>query len=131
METMNLEAFKSNKIRPTAAGLSDAKYTAKDCDCMLGITNPFSFEVPSYFGYDIIKFKNNIRFIEVILNRHGNSNGITAVFFDGAVNHFKELPRPENKEELEQIYKYIDFLNKKKTSKTLMLFSKLKHKING
>ena len=131
METMNLEAFKSNKIRPTAAGLSDAKYTAKDCDCMLGITNPFSFEVPSYFGYDITKFKNHIRFIEVVLNRHGNSNGITAVFFDGAVNQFNELPRPENKEELDQIYKYIDSLNKKKTSKILMLFSKLKHKMNG
>lgn len=29
-ETSNLEAFKNNKIRPTMAGLSDCKYTAKD-----------------------------------------------------------------------------------------------------
>lgn len=29
-ETTNLDAFKSNKIRPTMAGLSDSKYTAKD-----------------------------------------------------------------------------------------------------
>ena len=29
-ETTNLEAYKSNKIRPTMAGLSDSKYTAKD-----------------------------------------------------------------------------------------------------
>ena len=31
METTNLEAFKANKIRPTISGLSDSKYTAKDC----------------------------------------------------------------------------------------------------
>lgn len=30
VETSNLDAFKNNKIRPTMAGLSDSKYTAKD-----------------------------------------------------------------------------------------------------
>ena len=50
METSNLEAFKANKIRPTMAGLSDSKYTGKDCSMMIGITNPFAFELPSYLG---------------------------------------------------------------------------------
>lgn len=49
-ETSNLEAYKSNKIRPTMTGLSDSRYTAKDCSIMLGITNPFSFELPEYLG---------------------------------------------------------------------------------
>ena len=46
VETSNLEAFKANKIRPTMAGLSDSKYTGKDCSLMFGITNPFAFELP-------------------------------------------------------------------------------------
>ena len=32
------------------AGLSDSKYTGKDCSMMIGITNPFAFELPSYLG---------------------------------------------------------------------------------
>ena len=82
METGNLEAFKNNKIRPTMSGLSDSKYTAKDCSMMLGITNPYSHELDSYLGYDIRKFKDSIRFLEVVLNREGQSNGIIALYFD-------------------------------------------------
>ena len=47
-ETISLDAFKSNKIRPTLAGLADTKNTGKDCSVMLGITNPFAFELPYY-----------------------------------------------------------------------------------
>lgn len=36
-ETSNLEAFKNNKIRPTMAGLSDCKYSAKDKQSFLFI----------------------------------------------------------------------------------------------
>ena len=35
IETQSLEAFKNNKIRPTVAGLSDSKYTGRDCQVML------------------------------------------------------------------------------------------------
>ena len=36
---------------------------------MLGITNPFSYEIPEYLGYDITKLRGNARFLEVVLNR--------------------------------------------------------------
>ena len=49
-ETLDLEAFKNNKIRPTVSGLADGKYTARDASVFLGITNPFSHELPSYLG---------------------------------------------------------------------------------
>ena len=107
-ETSNLEAFKNNKIRPTVAGLSDCKYTAKDCDVMLGITNPYTHELPSYLGYDITKLRGNVRFLEVVVNREGESNAIVALYFDGATNYFKELPFPSNTVELEKVYSYIN-----------------------
>ena len=47
-ETGNLEAFKSGKIRPTMVGLSDSKYTGKDCNVMIGITNPYAHELSEY-----------------------------------------------------------------------------------
>jgi hypothetical protein len=128
-ETGNLDAFKNNKIRPTMAGLSDSKYTAKDCSMMLGITNPYSHELDNYLGYDIRKFKDSIRFLEVVLNREGQSNGIIALYFDGKTCTFKELPPPNDKEALEKVYNYLDKI--RKTNKVFMFFKKLFNKKNG
>ena len=129
-ETGNLEAFKNNKIRPTMSGLSDSKYTAKDCSMMLGITNPYSHELDNYLGYDIRRFKDSIRFLEVVLNREGQSNGIIALYFDGKTCTFKELPPPNDREALEKVYKYLDNI-RGKSNKIFMWFNKLKFKING
>ena len=128
-ETGNLDAFKNNKIRPTMAGLSDSKYTAKDCSMMLGITNPYSHELDNYLGYDIRKFKDSIRFLEVVLNREGQSNGIIALYFDGKTCTFKELPPPNDKEALEKVYKYLDKI--RGTNKVFMFFNKLFNRKNG
>lgn len=123
-ETGNLEAFKNNKIRPTMSGLSDSKYTAKDCSMMLGITNPYSHELDNYLGYDIRKFKDSIRFLEVVLNREGQSNGIIALYFDGKTCTFRELPPPNDREALEKVYKYLDSI-RGNTNKVFLWFNKL------
>jgi len=111
-ETTNLAAFKSNKIAPTMAGLSDSKYTAKDCNMMLGITNPYAFEMPRYpagdNGYDITKLRNYARFLEVVLNRDGESNGVVPLYFDGAVNYFATLPAPNNIIGLSKVYQLVN-----------------------
>ena len=109
-ETASLEAFKANKIRPTMAGLSDSKYTAKDANVMLGITNPNQHELPMYNRYDITKFQSNLRIMEVVLNRDGQSNGMAALYFDGAINDFQELPRPDNSSEINEFYKRLEVL---------------------
>ena len=128
-ETMGLEAFKANKIRPTITGLGDSKYTGRDCSIMLGITNPYSHEINNYLGYDISKFKGNIRFLEVVLNREGQSNGIVALYFDGKTCTFKELPPPNDRESLEKVYNYLDKI-RNRPNKVFMFFNKL-FKKNG
>lgn len=101
----SLEAFKENKLRPSIANLSDSKYCGRDANICLGIFNPAKHEISEYFKYDITKLKNNIRFLEVVVNRNGPSGGIVALYFNGAVNYFEELPLPENKLELERYYR--------------------------
>lgn len=130
VETSNLDAYKSNKIRPTMAALSDSKSTAKDCSVMLGITNPFSFEIPEYLGYDISKLRGHARFLEVVLNRDGESNDITPLYFDGATNYFTELPPPRDATSLLKVYSLIDKL-KTPVSKSFMIFSKIFKGINS
>ena len=123
-ETSNLEAFKNNKIRPTMAGLSDCKYSAKDCTVMLGITSPYTHELPQYLGYDICFFKSNIRFLEVVLNREGESNNIVGLFFDGATNYFSELPLPNNELEMNKVYNYIKSTIRGEINKSFMIINK-------
>lgn len=127
-EVSSLEAFKNNKIRPTTAGLSDSKYTSKDCTLMLGITNPFVHELPEYLDYNIKQFKGNIRFLEVVINREGESNKIVALYFDGAVNYFRELPPPNQKTEIQKVINYInDTIRRRAAPVFLLMTNKLKN----
>lgn len=107
MESISLEAFKSNKIRPTLAGLADSKDPGKATSVMLGITNPFSFDLPEYLKYNITKLKGYARFLEVVLNREGESNGIIGLYFDGATNYFAPLPKYDNIQALNKVYELV------------------------
>lgn len=86
---------------------------------MLGLFSPFRHELPEYLGYNIQKFRNNIRFMEVIINREGEQNGICPLYFDGLTNTFRELPLP-NDPAIQKYYNTINQLN--------LLFSKFKTK---
>lgn len=101
-----LDAFKENKIRPTIANLADSKYTARDCNVCIGLFSPFKYELTDYKGYDIRKLRDNVRFIEVLVNRGGIMGGLIALYFDGAVSQFKELPLPNNIE-INKVYEFI------------------------
>lgn len=122
MENQSLEAFKINKIRPTITGLADNKATARDVNVMLGLCNPWSFEINNYGGYNLTELKGNARFLEVVINRDGESNGMIGLYFDGAVNYYEELPKP-NSSELGR------FITRKQGERSIVmtLFTKLKH----
>lgn len=115
VETQNLEAFKANKIRPTAAGLADCKDTKNDCNVMIGLTNPYYHELSTYLGYNILKLRDHQRFAEVVLNRDGSANTVKALYFDGAVSYFNELPGPQEEAFLLRVYAMIDEIKRKAT----------------
>lgn len=114
VEGESTDSMKMNKIRPSKSGLADSKYTANDADLMIGIFSPIKFDLREYMGYDITKFKDNIRFIEIVTNRNGPMGGLCPLFFNGACTQFFELPRPEWKNEMDKVYKYLDDIRKKK-----------------
>lgn len=110
-ETLSLEAYKNRKIRPTQKGLRDSQTPALDCDVMLGITNPFSFELPKYpdsnTGYDITKLRGYARFLECVLGRDGESNALIGLYFDGATGYYTALPSPSNLTEMQKVYSLV------------------------
>ena len=94
---------------------------------MLGITNPSSFELPNYLGYDISKFKSYFRVLEIVLARKGKANGLCPLYFNGAINQYEELPKPNETDKLNKVYTYINSLNQDKKAETLF-FNKVLNK---
>lgn len=115
-ESLSLEAFKANKIRPTQKGLADSQDPGKDCDVMLGITSPFSWELKEYLKYDITKLRGYCKFLEIVLGRDGESNTILGMYFDGATGYYAPLPKYDNIPELNKVYQLIQ-RNQESTSK--------------
>jgi hypothetical protein len=118
----SLDAIKENKVRPTIANLGDSKYCGRDCNLAIGLFSPFKHDLKEYLAYDITKFRDNIRFAEVLLNRGGSPGGICPLYFDGAVNFFAELPKPNDTNELVRVYRLIDSI-RNKTSIALFAYS--------
>lgn len=104
----SVENKKANKLKPSLDGLGDCKLTARDANVILGLFSPYRHEIPVYGGYDISFFKDNIRFLEIIGGREGGGGTVTPLYFDGAVNYFKELPRSDDSLRIDEVKSFID-----------------------
>ena len=110
-----IENFKLNKIKPSSDGLADCKTTTRDANMVIGLYSPFKYEIQNYEHYDITKFRNYIRFMEIIEDRdYGASGNICPLFFNGASSVFSELPRYDESSKLNEIYAYINELERLK-----------------
>jgi len=110
-EVQSMDAFKLNRISPTPGALADCKDTRYDCNVMLGLTNPYAAGLKDWHKFDISKLKDCQRFLEVMLSRDGTANAVKALYFDGAVSYFSELPGPNSPgyaEYMEKVYALIE-----------------------
>lgn len=129
IESTGLEAVKADRLQPTVAGLADCKDFGKAANMMLGILNPYYFEKRDYLKYDITKLKGAARFLQIAINRNGVSGGICPLLFIGETCTFKELPKPDDTEEMKKVYDYVnDYEN---GTFSFMIFNNLSHKKLG
>lgn len=117
----DLNAFKANKLRPSLANLGDAKTLARDCDMCIGLFSPYRHELPSYMGYDVTKFRDNIRFAEILINRSGPANGIIGLLFLGQCNFWNELPPATDTTSLDRFITFLTNLRTNKLANVILL----------
>jgi len=108
----NLEHKKAGALKPSPANLADNKLTIRDCNMAIGIFSPFKNELPEYHGYDIKTFADKIRFIEIMISRDGGGGTVCPLYFDGAVNYFRELPLPSDKDAINKVYEFMKNIKK-------------------
>ena len=64
------------------------------------------------------------------MNRDGELGGIIALYFNGATCTFKELPPADDKKAMDEVYAYLDAIEKQRGKPLLfMLFNNLKQRI--
>ena len=115
---------------PSSDGLADCKTTTRDANLVIGLFSPFKYGLRDYEGYDITKFKNNIRFMQVLEDRDNGAGGqICPLFFDGTVGMFAELPLPTDKVEIDKCLEYINTTVRKRFTYTFMGISIRRSKI--
>lgn len=81
------------KIRPSPDGLADCRLTSRDCNIMLSLFNPTSYNLSEYEGINLDRIGRWHRELYLNLNRDGLSNVQVELFFNGACNEFIELPQ--------------------------------------
>lgn len=109
----SIDHGKARQNRPTLDGLGENKTTQRDFNVIMGLYSPFRYGVQKYFNYDVTFFKDNIRFLEILGGREGGAGTICPLYFDGAVNFFRELPLPHDEENLRRVYRKIENIRKK------------------
>ena len=111
-----IENRKLGLIKPSSDGLADCKTTTRDANLVLGLYSPFKYEIKTHEGYDITKFRNYIRFLQVIEDRDYGANGqVCPLFFNGVSSSFRELPKP-NDPEIEEAINFANYLEAQKQS---------------
>lgn len=94
-----IENRKMGLTKPSSDGLADCKTTSRDANLVLGLYSPFKYEIKTHEGYDITKFKNYIRFMQVLEDRdYGASGQVCPLFFNGMSSSFREMPLPDSPE---------------------------------
>lgn len=94
----SLEHKKADALMPNLAGLADNKLTARDWDVGFGLFSPFRHGVSNFKGYDVTKFKDRFRSLEILVNREGGGNELCPLYFRGESSYFQELPLVNSEE---------------------------------
>jgi hypothetical protein len=95
------------KLRPSAENLGDNKIIGRNYNMLLGLFYPAKYGIENYKEYNLNRIGKNYRELSIIFDRDGESAINVPLYFNGACNFFKELPKLPD----EEIYQKIEYYN--------------------
>jgi hypothetical protein len=103
---------------PRIEDMMDSSVPGFDAETVLALYNPTKDKIANYRGYNIDKMEGKCRSIICLKNRYGESDAADVLYFDGLIGYYKELPKPT------EIYDYNNiFKDEKKESNNNLTFS--------
>lgn len=96
---------------------------------LVGLYSPYKYGLQEHENYNILKFRNNIRFMQILEDRNNGGGGqVCPLYFDGAASFFSELPRPDDTVEIQKVYNYLDKIRRQTNPVFLLLSRRVKNK---
>ena len=100
---------RNGRLEPEPSDFAGSSNIYNDSDLVLSAYNPVKLKVTNALGYEMAKFKskrghNTFRAVYVLKNTQGIDDIGIGLHFQGENGIFKELPKPEDKADLEKIY---------------------------
>lgn len=102
--------YEKSELAIKQGDIKDSSNPAQDSDAIIGIINPWKYNIDEYRKYDITRLQGRQRFLNIAKNRDGEADGTLGLLFLGECGYFKELPRQTDMREID--YQYIQKLNK-------------------
>jgi hypothetical protein len=100
------------KLEPSLNALGDNKTIGRDYNVVLGLFSPERYGIINHNGYDLGKLKNRYRSLSILKDREGIADKKVPLFFNGAVDFFKELPVLTDTAGLNRVHAYVQELNR-------------------
>lgn len=91
MERKKNEAF----MEPMVEDIKDTATVSENSEIILAVYNPQVDKRTTYRGYAVKEMGYRFRSIIVLKSRYGANQAADCCFFNGAVNKWQELPKPE------------------------------------
>lgn len=99
------------KLEPSLDGLGDNKTTQRDANVVLGLFAPDRYNILTHIGYDVGFFRDKYRCMTILKDRDGEANKKLPLFFNGASDFFKELPKSDDTVKMNAVYEYTRRIN--------------------
>jgi hypothetical protein len=88
----NSKKINDKIIAPQRIDFGDSKYPYRDADVVLGLVNPYHFDLETYFGYEVPRFEGSLIGVYIMKNRYGPSSAAVSMFMNPLVGVFEEMP---------------------------------------
>lgn len=85
-----------NNLSIRQSDIKDSSNPGQDSDAIIGIINPWKYNIPEYRKYDISKLQGRQRFLNIAKSRDGESELSLGLQFFGEAGYFEELPKIED-----------------------------------
>ena len=101
---------------PIIEDIKDSGGPSEDAEIVLSIYSPNKDKLNTYRDYDIKTMRNYFRAILCLKSRYGESDAVDCCYFNGKINVFEELPKPD------EIFDYAKYVPDKRENNTNLKF---------
>lgn len=95
LASVERQKLKKNALAPQRVDFGDSRYTFQDADVVLGLMNPYKYDMTDFQGYDVEALQGYAIWTFLMKNRHdGPADKAIPMFMDPVAGMFYELPEP-------------------------------------